>query len=360
MKCELFSFPNECADMLSGRSSERIPNPPLKKSSQSILPSSKSTLASSKSTPASSKPTQVVNDTIFVANQIKTRNFWNQRSMKQKAVQHRQASTEIDVEEPLEIFKVPRRGPIIRPHTTPVEKTAEKFEIAKTPAEPPESDPLDDSGFQHELHLRNSSPGTEKSQQGSRKRNPSENFYRPIRDLAKKSAELPEGNSLNDSLRNSIGLARGSIRTREDARWATRKRPVNDSLSSQETSSEPSSKQKTEQQVKTQVHHPRLSITEKPIRVPRRSLNKALNRDQRPLKIDNQSSTVEVTRKNLLPDKRPYRQYPPSGIAAVVQSERQVGNERRQRNGYYGTTQVVHHQCSSKSRVFQTQNYLTP
>lgn len=37
---------------------------------------------------------------------------------------------------------------------------------------------------------------------------------------------------------------------------------MNDFLRSQEPHPKPSSEQKTEQQVKTQVHHPRLSITE--------------------------------------------------------------------------------------------------
>ncbi|KAM3150738.1 hypothetical protein ABEW05_008907 [Botrytis cinerea] len=162
------------------------------------------------------------------------------------------------------------KGSIRRPHTTPVEKTAEKFD------EPPEGssmndsldcDSLSNSGNQHELHLRNLSPRTEKIPS----RNPKEpvrDLYRSSRDLVEKSGESPEGNSLNNSLRNSVGL-------------------------------------KTEQQVKTQVHHPRLSITkvteqriigslpslgpgsppisrqpqEEPIRVPRRSLNKVLKRD---------------------------------------------------------------------------------
>ncbi|TEY53025.1 hypothetical protein BOTCAL_0251g00020 [Botryotinia calthae] len=206
------------------------------------------------------------------------------------------------------------KGPIRRPHTTPQE---EQSEIAKKLGESPEGDSLSNFGNQHELHLRNLSPRTETIPS----RNPKEpvrDLYRSSRDLVEKSGESPEGNSLNNSLRNSVGL-------------------------------------KTEQQVKTQVHHPRLSIIEvteqriigslpslrpasplvsrqpqeEPIRAPRRSLNKALKRDRRLLRFENQSSTVEVTRKNLPPNIASPQAVPSLGIAAAVQRRKAGRNETR-------------------------------
>ncbi|KAF7887098.1 uncharacterized protein EAF02_003745 [Botrytis sinoallii] len=239
------------------------------------------------------------------------------------------------------------KGPIRRPHATPVEKSAEKFgkspegsslndsldsqsvqqeeqsEIAKKLGESPESDSMSNSGNQHELHLRNLSPRTEKISS----RNPKE----PVRDLYRPSRDL---------MRSS----------------------------------------KTEQQVKTQVHHPRLSITEvteqriigslpslepaspfirrqpqeEPIRVPRRSLNKALKRDRRFQKFETNLRTWKLPARIFHQTTPPHKQYPSPGIAAAVQRRKAGRNETRRRAGYSGTTQVVHHQCSNKSRARKT------
>ncbi|QSZ33562.1 hypothetical protein DSL72_005130 [Monilinia vaccinii-corymbosi] len=181
------------------------------------------------------------------------------------------------------LSKEPRRDPIRRPHTTPVEKTAEKLgelpggnslsnsldsqsaqqeeqsEIAKKPVEPPEGDSSDDSEPHHEPHLRNFSPSTEKYHQ----ENCREAQKATRRRLIERLIGFP------------LGLVRGTKRTRREAQ-------------------------------STQVHHPRLRITEvteqriigslpdlgpaslfasrqpqeEPIRASRRSLNKALKRDR--------------------------------------------------------------------------------
>ncbi|TGO24041.1 hypothetical protein BPAE_0114g00360 [Botrytis paeoniae] len=198
----------------------------------------------------------------------------------------------------------------------------EQSEIAKKLGESPEGDSMSNSGNQHELHLRNLSPSTEKISSRNPK-DPVRDLYRPSRDPVEKSGESPEGNSLDNSLRNSVGL-------------------------------------KTEQQVKTQVHHPRLSITEvteqriigslpslglaspsvsrqpqeEPIRVPRRSLNKALKLDHRLQKFDTNLRTRELPARFFHQTTPPHKQYPSLGIAAAVQRRKAGRNETRRRDGY--------------------------
>ncbi|CCD53062.1 hypothetical protein BofuT4_P139860.1 [Botrytis cinerea T4] len=130
----------------------------------------------------------------------------------------------------------------------------EQSEIAKKLGESPEGDSLSNSGNQHELHLRNLSPRTEKI--------PSRNPKEPVRDLYRSSRDLVEKSG-----------------------------------------------------------------------------------------FETQSSTVEVTRKNLPPNIASPQAVPSLGIAAAVQRRKAGRNETRRRDGYSGTTQVVHHQCSNKSRV---------
>lgn len=70
--------------------------------------------------------------------------------------------------------------------------------------------------------------------------------------------------------------------------------------------------------------------------------------------IRDQSSDMEVTRKNLPPNITSPQAVPSLGIAAADQRRKAGRNETRRRDGYSGMTQVIHHQCSNKSRARKT------
>ncbi|TGO64889.1 hypothetical protein BCON_0005g00870 [Botryotinia convoluta] len=276
-------------------SSERIPIHPANPSTnttKSVHPSSTSTAASSKP-PIRKTTVQVLSN----------------------GSERRGGATPTRSEDP--------EGTVLPNRPVTADSQEEQSEIAKKLGGSPEGDPMSNSGNQHELHLRNLSPSTEKISS----RNPKEPLVEPT------------GNLICTFV-----------------------------------------KQKTEQQVKTQVHHPRLSITEvteqriigslpnlgpasppvsrqpqeEPIRVPRRSLNKALKRDRRLLKFETNLWTWKLPARIFHQTTPPHKQYPSLGIAAAVQRQKAGRNETRRRDGYSGTTQVVHHQCSNKSRARKT------
>ncbi|TGO38216.1 hypothetical protein BHYA_0079g00150 [Botrytis hyacinthi] len=168
------------------------------------------------------------------------------------------------------------KGPIRRPHATPVEKSAEKSgeppeEIAKKLGESPEGDSMSNSGDQHELHLRNLSPSTEKISS----RNPKEpvrDLYRPSRDPVEKFGSL-----------SSLGPA-----------------------------SPPVSQQPQEE----------------PIRDSRRSLNKALKRDRRLLEFETNLRTWKLPARIFHQTLPPHKQSPPWASLPQFSAERQVGTKQ--------------------------------
>ncbi|TGO92127.1 hypothetical protein BPOR_0009g00060 [Botrytis porri] len=223
-----------------------------------------------------------------------------------------------------------------------------------------------------------------KSRQGTPKGPIRKPHATPVEKPAKKFGEPPEGSSLNDSLdsQNPKEPVRYLYRPSQDLveKFATRRRLGEQLVEPTGNLIYTFVAQKTEQQVKTQVHHPRLSITkvteqriigslsslgpasppisrqpqEEPIRVPRRSLNKALKRDRQLLKFEANLRTWKLPARIFHQTTPPHKQYPSLGIAAAVQHRKVGRNETRRRNGYSGTTQVVHHQCSNESRAGKT------
>ncbi|KAF7931735.1 uncharacterized protein EAE98_004471 [Botrytis deweyae] len=215
------------------------------------------------------------------------------------------------------------KGPIRRPHATPVEKSAEKFgeppegsslndsldsqsvqqeeqsEIAKKLGESPEGDSMSNSGNQHELHLRNLSPSTEKISS----RNPKE----PVRDLYRPSRDLMRGSKLSRfGKRKPLELAEPLCESPEGD-------SANNSLSPQETSSELSTIRRPNNSDRTTDHRisskPRTSVSFHPPTTSRGTYQSPPKESQQgpqtrspTSKIRDQSSDMEVTRKNLPPN----------------------------------------------------------
>ncbi|KAF7956749.1 hypothetical protein EAE96_004076 [Botrytis aclada] len=207
------------------------------------------------------------------------------------------------IEESLEVSSRNPEGSNQRPHATPVEKPAEKFEIAKKLGESPEGDSMSNSGNQHELHLRNLSPSTEKISS----RNPKEpvrDLYRPSRDLVEKSEDRTTGQNASSP---SPPQHHRSDRTTDHR--------ISPSLG---PASPPVSRQPQEE----------------PIRVPRRGLNKALKRRRRLLRFETNLRTWELPARIFHQTTPPHKQYPSLGIAAVVQRRKAGRNETRRRDGY--------------------------
>ncbi|KAF7901128.1 hypothetical protein EAF00_003349 [Botryotinia globosa] len=311
-------FSNNGTDKLR-RSSERIPihlPNPSTNTARSIHPSSISTAASSK--PPSEQRHHLR------SKPFRDANYQNQRSMIPKttvqdlsngsertggATPKRSEDPEGAVlpGRPVTADSRPRqgtpKGPIRRPHATPVEKPAEKS------GEPPEGSSLDDSLDSH--------PSTEKISS----RNPKEpvrDLYRPIRDLVEKS-ELAEP---------SCGSPEGD--------------PANNSLSPQETSSELSTIRRPNNRISPK---PRTSISSRQPTTSRGTYQSPPKESQQGPRtrsptsgIRDQSSDMEVTRKNLPPNITSPRAVPSLGIAAAVQRRMTGRNETRRKDGYSGRT----------------------
>ncbi|THV53938.1 hypothetical protein BGAL_0038g00160 [Botrytis galanthina] len=215
------------------------------------------------------------------------------------------------------------KGPIRRPHATPVEKSAEKSgeppegKIAKKLGESPEGDSMSNSGNQHELHLRNLSPSTEKI--------PSRNPKEPVRDLYRPSRDLVEKSELAEP---SCGSPEGD--------------PANNSLSPQETSSELSTIRRPNNRISPK---PRTSVSSRQSTTPRGTYQSLPKESQQGPQtrsptsgIRDQSSDMEVTRKNLPPNIASPQAVPSLGIAAADQRRKAGRNETRRRDGYSGRT----------------------
>ncbi|KAF7900470.1 uncharacterized protein EAF01_007772 [Botrytis porri] len=324
------------------RSSEQIPIHLPTASTNTV----KSVHPSSTSTAASSKPPSKQRHHLR-SKPFRDADYQNQRSMIPKTKvqvlsngsERRGGATPTRSEDP--------KGTVLPSRPVTADSQEEQSEIAKKLGESPEGDSMSNSGNQHELHLRNLSPSTEKI--------PSRNPKEPVRYLYRPSQDLVEKFATRRRLGEQLVEPTGNLIYTFVA-------------------------QKTEQQVKTQVHHPRLSITkvteqriigslsslgpasppisrqpqEEPIRVPRRSLNKALKRDRQLLKFEANLRTWKLPARIFHQTTPPHKQYPSLGIAAAVQHRKVGRNETRRRNGYSGTTQVVHHQCSNESRAGKT------
>ncbi|TGO13563.1 hypothetical protein BTUL_0067g00050 [Botrytis tulipae] len=303
-------FSNNGTDKLR-RSSERIPIHPPNPSTntaRSIHPSSTSTAASSK--PPIPKTT------------VQDLSNGSERTGGATPTRSEDLEGAVLPGRPVTADSRPRqgtpKGPIRRPHATPVEKPAEK-----------------------------SVPAQRKSRQGTR-RNPSEISTAPVEISLRSPSDWQE-----ETIRTRGAVLKPHLNFRR-----SEDRTTGQNASSSSPPQHHRSDRTTDHRISP---NPRTSVSSRQPTTSRGTYQSPPKESQQGPQtrsptsgIRDQSSDMEVTRKNLPPNITSPQAVPSLGIAAAVQRRMAGRNETRRKDGYSGMTQVIHHQCSNKSRVRKT------